>query len=242
MKGKVQALVLLLVGVGVLRITLVGDLYLRYVKEGLRPFLIASGVLLVLTALAGLRDRAPAHAHASDDDHDHGHDHGSAPRVAWLLVPPALAMLAFAPPALGSYTAQRESAKRVTTQDTKPRFAPLPKGNGPVPMTLTEFLERSGGDPASLRGRTVTMTGFSTPDRRGWELTRLVVNCCAADSQSLKVRVRGATAPPADQWVTVAGKTGPGGSLRVTDVRRIAQPPNPYMDAPPPPGSGAEPR
>lgn len=228
-----QALVLLLVGVGVLRITLFGDLYLRYVKEGLRPFLISAGVLLVLTALAGLRDRAPAHA--EHDDH-HGHDHSSAPRVAWLLVPPALAMLAFAPPALGSYTAQRESAKRTSAESpgTKPRFAPLPKSHGPVPMTLTEYLERSGGDPAGLRGRTVTMTGFATPDRRGWELTRLVVSCCAADSQSLKVRVRGAPAPPADQWVTVVGTAGKSGALKVTDLKRISQPPNPYMDAVPP--------
>ena len=40
---------LLLVGGAILRASLT-DLYLRYVKAGLRPFLIAAGVLLVLAA------------------------------------------------------------------------------------------------------------------------------------------------------------------------------------------------
>ncbi|WBB61902.1 TIGR03943 family protein [Streptomyces sp. WMMC500] len=237
-----QALILLLAGAGVLRITLFGDVYLRYVKEGLRPFLIASGVLLVLTALAGLRKRTPAGCPSAPIAHDGHpragavHDHGSAPRVAWLLVPPALAMLAFAPPALGSYTANRESAKRVEAGG--PHFAPLPKG-AVVPLTLTEFLERSGADPASMRGRTVQLVGFVTPEKSGagWRLTRLVVTCCAADSQALQVPVRGAAAPPADAWVTVTGMPGPRGSLAVERLRRIAQPPNPYMDALPPPST-----
>ncbi len=51
MNRLTQAVVLLLFGGAILRASLT-DLYLRYVKEGLRPFLIAAGVLLVAAALA----------------------------------------------------------------------------------------------------------------------------------------------------------------------------------------------
>jgi uncharacterized repeat protein (TIGR03943 family) len=50
---EAQSVLLLLVGGAVLRISL-SDVYLRYVKAGLRPFLIVAGVLLVLIALATL--------------------------------------------------------------------------------------------------------------------------------------------------------------------------------------------
>ena len=42
MNRQAQAVVMLLVGGAVLRASLT-DLYLRYVKQGLRPFLIAAG-------------------------------------------------------------------------------------------------------------------------------------------------------------------------------------------------------
>ncbi len=54
MNREAQSVVLLLVGGAVLRIS-VSDIYLRYVKEGLRPFLIVSGALLVAIAVATLR-------------------------------------------------------------------------------------------------------------------------------------------------------------------------------------------
>ena len=76
------AVLLLLVGAAVLRISLFSALYLRYVQPGLRPYLIASGALLVLLGVAaGVRagrevpDEAP---------HGHGHDHAhtTGPRLA----------------------------------------------------------------------------------------------------------------------------------------------------------------
>src|SRR5688572_7972459 len=104
MNRQAQAVVLLLVGGAILRAS-VTDLYLRYVKEGLRPFLIAAGVLLVAAAVATLwyelRPRRAGHDH-SDDGHGH-----AEPRVAWLLVLPVFALLLVAPPALGSYAANR---------------------------------------------------------------------------------------------------------------------------------------
>lgn len=50
MNRQAQAVVLLLLGGAVVRAS-VTDLYLRYVKEGLRPFLIAAGLLLIVAAV-----------------------------------------------------------------------------------------------------------------------------------------------------------------------------------------------
>ncbi|NBM16851.1 TIGR03943 family protein [Streptomyces sp. GC420] len=259
MRRGAQTMVLLLVGAGVLRITLFGDLYLRYVKEGLRPYLIVAGVLLVVLGLTCLvRDRrgAPGAGGADDHgrshdadveadveadvDHDdgHGHDHGGkGPRVAWLLMLPALALLLFAPPALGSYTAARERAQTVAPRTD---FPALPTSD-PVPLTLTEFTARAQQDARkSLAGRSVRLTGFVTPTGKGrWQLTRLVVSCCAADSRVLKVRVHGAEAPPADAWVTITGTWHRRGTLGTASaevgldaerVERIEEPPNQYLD------------
>ncbi|MEV0116113.1 TIGR03943 family protein [Streptomyces sp. NPDC050844] len=251
MKRNLQAVLLLLTGVAVLRAALFDDLALRYVKEGLLPFLVITGFVLVGVGLLGVvrdglplagrrraRTREPAPEPPSDGAHGHDHSHG--PRVAWLLLPPALALLFFAPPALGSYTAARDSPKVVADYD---RFEPLP-AHGPAPLSLTEFIGRAQQDgKESLKGRTVLMSGFVTPGKGGtWELTRLLVACCAADSQSLTVTVHGAKAPPADTWVKVTGTWHPKGTLGtssaalaldVDSLERIPEPPSPYMDRAP---------
>ena len=75
------------------------DLYLRYVRTGLRPLLLGAGVVLIVAALTTFwyerraRHAAP-HAHRE-------------PRVAWLLLLPLFALVLVAPPALGSYAATR---------------------------------------------------------------------------------------------------------------------------------------
>ncbi|MET7702787.1 TIGR03943 family protein [Streptomyces sp. NPDC005485] len=259
MKRPVQMLLLVLTGVGLLHASLFSDLYLRYVKEGLRPLLIVSGVLLVLLGLAGaVLDRGREghdaqgeashdprrHAHEGEHDHGHGHgqahghDHSVAPRIAWLLFLPALSLLLYAPPALGAYTASRANDKAVKEQK---RFDPLP-ATSPLPLTLTQFTTRVQQDPQrAIKGRSVRMTGFVTPDKRGggWYLTRIIFTCCAADSQSVKVRMYGTTAPPADAWVAVTGTWHARGALGtrsaepaldVRGTRRISPPVNAYTD------------
>jgi uncharacterized repeat protein (TIGR03943 family) len=64
---EAQSVVLFLLGGAVLRISLT-DVYLRYVKEGLRPFLVVSGVLLVVIAAVTLYREvfAPVRAEAED--------------------------------------------------------------------------------------------------------------------------------------------------------------------------------
>ncbi|MFI1966219.1 TIGR03943 family putative permease subunit [Streptomyces pathocidini] len=254
MKRNIQVLLLLLSGAGVLHITLLTEVYLRYVKEGLRIPLIVSGVLLLALGMVGAaRDGFPfakptAEEPAEHADHDgdhggggHGHGHSSGPRIAWLLFLPALALLFFTPPALGAFTAARESDPAVS-EDA--RFAPLPD-RSPLVMPLSDFQARARQDTGrSLKGRTVRMTGFVTPgEDGGWYLTRLVLSCCAADAQSVKVRMHGAEAPQANSWVTVTGSWRPVGevgtdsaraALDVAGMRRVPQPANPYADAVPP--------
>ena len=243
-----SCLLLVLVGAAVLRISLFSELYLRYVQAGLRPYLVVSGAVLVLlgSAMAVVRrtthDEDDDHEdHDAHDDHDdHGHHHGPAgPRVAWLLTLPALALLLFPPPALGSYSAGREAAQQAAQGVGS--FPALPAGN-PVELTLGQFSSRAIYDSGrSLTGRTVRMTGFVTHGDDGtWYLTRLLVTCCAADATTSKVEVRGAAdgAPPVDTWVTVTGVWHPKGKLGtdgawppVVDasaVRQVKQPADPY--------------
>ncbi|MFJ1968677.1 TIGR03943 family putative permease subunit [Streptomyces sp. NPDC087903] len=266
MKRNLQILLLVLSGLGVLHASLFTDLYLRYVKEGMRPLLIASGVLLILLGVAeawsrqgtsggtgdggeggagtgteaGTGTRAGTgtdeHAHAGES---HGaHDHSGMPRVAWLLFLPALSLLFYAPPALGAYTASREPPKAVTPQDD---FEPLP-AISPLPITLRDFTSRVQQDRGqAIKGRTVLMTGFVTPGKGGgWYLTRIMLSCCAADAQSVKVLVDDVPAPPADTWVTLTGTWHAGGTLGTSSapvaldartVRKVARPTNGYTDA-----------
>ncbi|WP_181805762.1 TIGR03943 family putative permease subunit [Streptomyces shenzhenensis] len=181
--------------------------------------------------------------HAGDDDGHgtghHGHDHAAVPRVAWLLLLPALSLLFYAPPALGAYTAARQPAKVIAEQDG---FDPLPK-TSPLPITLTDFTTRVQQDRSlAIKARTVEMSGLVTPVPGGgsWDLTRIIISCCAADAQSVKVRVYSSSIPPANTWVSVTGNWHPGGKLGTKSapvaldaqtVKRIQRPSNGYQDA-----------
>ncbi|MFE7836548.1 TIGR03943 family putative permease subunit [Streptomyces sp. NPDC057474] len=259
MKRPLQALLLLLSGLGLLHATLLTDHYLRYVKEGMRPLLIASGALLLVLGAAEAwslwRPRGTGEQESHDDDHDHdhgqdqgdahGHDHSTPPRVAWLLLLPALSLLFYAPPAIGAYTASREAPKAVTVTE-QADFDPLPT-TSPLPMTLTDFTRRVQQDrDRAIDGRTVQLTGFVTPDKTGddgnadWYLTRTIFSCCAADAQFVKVRVHGTPPPPDDTWVTLTGTWHPTGTLGTSSadaaldahsIKKITRPSNGYTDA-----------
>jgi uncharacterized repeat protein (TIGR03943 family) len=249
-KRPLQAVLLALSGLGLLHVSLFSDLYLRYVKDWMRPLLIASGALLLLLGVAeAWSRRRPGKSHEDGERHQkedhegHGHDHSSVPRAAWLLFLPALSLLFYAPPALGAYTASRQAAKPVVQQDDD--FDPLP-ATSPLPLTLGDFTRRVQQDrKQAIKGRSVQMTGFVTPGKQGesWELTRLLINCCAADVQAIKVRIHAAEALPANTWVTVVGTWHAGGTLGTSSapaaldartVSKVDKPTNAYMDALPP--------
>ncbi|MFD7707082.1 TIGR03943 family putative permease subunit [Streptomyces sp. NPDC059786] len=235
------ALLLLLSGAAVLRVSLFSDLYLRYVQQGLRPYLIASGVLLAaLGAVSAVRTRAPERhdeGDNGDDDDGHGHEHGRTPRIAWLLAVPAAVLLLFPPPALGTYSAEREAAERAA--QGVGTFPALAAGD-PVDLTLGEFTSRAIYDEnRSLKGRTVRLTGFVVRGSDGtWYLARLRITCCAADASTYKVRIEGADAPEDGQWVTLTGTWRPHGALGsdeawppvldAASLTRVKQPANPY--------------
>jgi uncharacterized repeat protein (TIGR03943 family) len=237
-------LLLVLSGAAVLRISLFSELYLRYVQAGLRPYLIVSGVLLLVVGIAGAFIAKWSAAREGSHDHDgehgengHGHDHSRGPKVAWLLAVPAAALLAFPPPALGSYSAERDAATYAA--QGVGTFDPLPKGD-PVDLTLSQFSSRAIYDSGkTMKGRTIRMTGFVTKDDDGtWYLTRLLISCCAADARPDKVEIRGADAPAVDSWATVTGTWHPKGKLGsdaawppVLDaaaLKHVKQPDSPY--------------
>ncbi|MFF6989586.1 TIGR03943 family putative permease subunit [Streptomyces sp. NPDC010273] len=254
-----SAVLLLLVGGAVLRISLFSELYLRYVQPALRPYLVVSGGLLallgVVAAVRAMRERNEEHeeeeaeeeeeeeghdpSHGHGDGHGHGHAHGG-PRIAWLLTLPALALLLFPPPALGSYSASREEAQRAA--QGVGTFSALPAGN-PLDISVAQYSSRAIYDTGhSLKGRTLRMTGFVTHGSDGtWYVTRLLVTCCAADATISKVEIRGDEvdgAPQTDSWVTVTGAWIPKGKLgtdgawppvlKATTVKQAREPTDPY--------------
>lgn len=231
MKRALQAALLTLTGVGLLQVSLFTDVFLRYVKEGMRPLLIVSGVVLLLL---GLAEAWSAYRHRTAHD-------THVPCTAWLLFLPALSLLLYAPPELGAYTASREPPKALAaTPDDG--FDPLPPAS-PLPITLGDFASRVQQDRTkAIAHRPVTMTGFVTPTstKDEWYVTRLILSCCAADAQSMKVKVYGVTPPKADTWVSVTGTWHPTGALGTSSaevaldahtLRKIDRPSNGYQDA-----------
>jgi uncharacterized repeat protein (TIGR03943 family) len=195
MNRQAQGVILLLLGGAVLRISLT-DVYLRYVKHGLRPFLIAAGILLVGTAIATLWYELSSR---SPDDHHH-----PEPKVAWLLLLPVLGLLLVAPPALGSYSANRSGTALTASND----YAPLPAGN-PVHLSVLDYAARAVFDQGhSLTNRRIELSGFLTAAPDGsWYLTRMILTCCAADARPIKVALSGAVPDglTADGWLQVVG-------------------------------------
>ncbi|MEV6694319.1 TIGR03943 family protein [Micromonospora sp. NPDC051196] len=204
MNRQAQAVVLLLLGGAVLRASLT-DLYLRYVKEGLRPFLIAAGLLLVVAAIMTLWYELRPTAREPVDDHD-GHGHHE-PRVGWLLILPVLGLLLVAPPALGSYAASQAGTALNAPQQSD--YPPLPDGD-PAPVSVLDYAARALFDRgASIGDRRVQLTGFLTTGEDGRPiLARMVLSCCAADGRPVKLGLTGdvPVGLPDDSWVEVIGR------------------------------------
>jgi uncharacterized repeat protein (TIGR03943 family) len=151
--------------------------------------------------------RPPHQLVAADDDTDvvHGHAHGE-PKIAWLLLLPALALLLFAPPALGSYQASRNGT--ALSAQANSDFPPLPDGD-PVRISMLDYAGRAVFDQGrSLQGRRVTLSGFIIAGPNGQPyLARMIVTCCAADARPVKVGLAGdvpASLKP-DEWIEVEG-------------------------------------
>ncbi|HKQ00966.1 MAG TPA: TIGR03943 family protein [Actinomycetes bacterium] len=183
---------------------------LNYVRPGLVPLVGAAGLVLLALGLLpplGLLGTGRA-GHRSGGSGDRGgrqHHHGG--RVGWLLLVPVLVVLLIQPAALGSYAA---SSRTVVPGGGGGQFPPLSAPvRGAVPMTMAEFETRAVRDPAqSLAGVRVRLVGFAAPAEGsgGYQLTRFVIFCCAADAEALQAVVTGDPTPRArDQWLEVEG-------------------------------------
>ncbi|WP_432251406.1 TIGR03943 family putative permease subunit [Streptomyces sp. HNM1019] len=256
MNRKAQAIVLFLVGGAVLRAGST-DLYLRYVKAGLRPLLLAAGVVLMAAAVAtvwyerrarvadegavdgvgeGTREGSGEGLRESEGGHGH-----REPRVSWLLVLPLFALILVAPPALGSYTAMHTG----TALQRPWGFPALPAGD-PLPLNVADYAGRAVYDHGrSLEHRTVKITGFVALDGHGAPyLVRMALNCCAADAQPVKIGLTGRIPPvlEPDTWLQVIGtytakrsKDPVGGGaipyLEVSRSRPVPAPRDPYDES-----------
>jgi uncharacterized repeat protein (TIGR03943 family) len=240
-----HAVVLLLVGATLLKVTLDGA-YLRYVKPGARPLLLSAGAVLLVVAVLSLAIRdSTRHDHDHGRGHDHDHDDGHGHRhgrfdVAWLLLAPMLALLVIVPRALGSFTAARAGTALATASTS--HLAALPDGD-PVRMSLLDYASRAVYDHGiSLHDRHVDLSGFLLPGQHGsWYLTRMVITCCAADAQPVKVGLTGdsPTGVHANDWIDAVGayttrtdadpvNAGTIPYLTITTWRPIAAPARPY--------------
>ncbi|MBF6061021.1 TIGR03943 family protein [Nocardia terpenica] len=229
MNRVAQNFVLLLIGGAVLKIAVDGT-FLRYVKPGLQPYLIASGVvLLALTLVAIGRDIRRGWA-AADSDHHPG-------RPQWLLLAPIAALLIIVPPALGATsvqsgtTARASVAKPATAGDDGTfAFPPLPEGPAPT-IRMYDLLDRAAYDSSGeLDHRAVTVVGFivhtdndgsprTDGTRSGVDLARVVITCCVADAQTMRIHLSAlADPPPDDTWVSVSGKVEPGSARPDTEM------------------------
>jgi putative membrane protein len=211
---QAQAAVLFLVGGAMLHAGTT-DLYLRYVKAGLQPLLLAAGAVLIAAAAATAwyelrRSRAARRRQGTggtphEQGHDDGHGHGHRePRISWLLVLPLFALILVAPPALGSYSAVRTG----TALQPPLAYPTLPAGD-PVQLGLVDYAGRAAyGHGRTLGGRKVEITGFVALDRAGTPyLVRMALNCCAADAQPVKIGLSGKLPPvlQPDAWLQVTG-------------------------------------
>ncbi|MCW2919096.1 MAG: hypothetical protein JWN52_7164 [Actinomycetia bacterium] len=208
MNREAQAVVLFLVGGAVLRASST-DLYLRYVKAGLRPLLLVAGIVLIVAAIATVwyELRPPRATQENQPEREHhdrrGHAHRE-PRISWLLVLPLFALILVAPPALGSYTANRTG----TALQPPFGFLPLPASD-PLQLSVVDYAGRAVYDHGrSLGDRRIKITGFIALDRSGAPyLIRMVLNCCAADAQPVKIGLSGQIPSilQPDTWLEVIG-------------------------------------
>lgn len=213
------------------------DLVFRYLRPGMRPYLLAAGaVLVVLGGVAIVRHRRDARAH--DQTHGHGHAHGDgdhepahaghahqATWLCWLLLTPVVLGAIVDPRALGASSVTPASGGRMPIAETFDLDAYLAthSSGGQVPqLTLAQYIGASRNDTyaRTLSTLDVRLLGFvvSDPDHPGRRiLARLQLGCCAADSVALTVEVDGdpatvGTWPAPDQWLEVTGTLDPAAS------------------------------
>jgi uncharacterized repeat protein (TIGR03943 family) len=203
---RTESLLLGAMGVAALILAGGGDA-LVFVRPGLVKYVFASGIVLVLLAIApAVRRRGqPDQELAAEVEAEHDHHHSR--RAPWLVMAPLLVLLVVAPGPLGASAAS--SAQRAVVPQSGTYPAVGPKVDGAVPMTLAEYTSRAMDDPDhSLTGVPVRLVGFvaKSKDGKGFLLSRFTIFCCAADAEIQQIKILGpATTLPDNTWVSVVG-------------------------------------
>lgn len=126
------------------------------------------------------------------------------------------------------------------TRQTMP-FPDLPAGQNPH-IGLKDFVLRAIYDGAdSVSKNQVTVTGFIAPAgdgySGGYSIARLVISCCAADANPMRIHVDGDPQFPVNTWVTAVVKAVPMTAdedndyvpaVELVSVTQTTQPEDPY--------------
>ncbi len=244
MRRDAQAVVLLVVGAVLLKVSLDGG-YVRYLRPGFGPLLVLAALAVLTIGAVTLRQvvQELRTRPVTDDDDLSTVDIPTADprmvrRLGWPMLAGVLVVVLVAPPAAGAYQAGRTAAVAVDGTVN----APLPGGD-PVRLSLTDYVRRAAAPGGgTLAGRELTLTGFVVVAANGRSyLARQSLECCAADARPVEVGLLGdlPDSVGADDWVEVDGgfvdlrdRDPVSGAvipyLDVTAIRTIAPPSRPY--------------
>lgn len=178
---------------------------LEFVRPGMRRWIAAAGVALVVVAARELW--LALHAQRSTG-------HGSS-RVGWLVALPICVAITAGAGALGVYAVDRNATfanlpSGPTSFDLEQYVRAGSFGGQPVPLTLVD-LTYAASEPEHrevLRGRTLELVGFVVRDEDGSvRLTRFVISCCAADGTVVQVELRADVELPEETtWISAVGE------------------------------------
>lgn len=185
-----QAVVLTALGAVALRVGAT-DEHARYVNAWMQWPLVVSGALLVLLAFTRVFER-----------YDSGEER--ATMALWALLLPVVVAFVVQPPALGAYVADRRVNEVGETAYEEAAVAPFSEGRT-NDVLVSEFVTLAATYGEVLEGPEFRLVGFVTRDGGEWFVTRLAINCCAADVAAFRVRVAGVESPAEEQWVEVVG-------------------------------------
>lgn len=217
MRQRLASLTAVATGALVLRLVLSHG-HTAYVKPSAGPLLLVAAAVLLLAGGAGLVST--------------GADGHVPPRVAGLLVVPAVLLVVVAPPSLGAFYAQHAGSSAVVARPGD--GARLVAGpDGTTALSIAAAVRRGVlGD--TLQGSRIRLTGFvSGKDGLGrLLLTRFSVKCCAADATASTVALVTGSRVATDDWVEVTGSVqSVEGRLPVLEVDRLVpveEPEDPY--------------
>src|SRR5918995_200144 len=202
----------LLAALGVLVLWLgLSDRILRYLRPTMRTWLVVTGVLLVVLAVAVGVSAWRDHRAGWRQPHRSG-------LVGWLIVLPVLVALCVDARALGAYTIRLGSTYTKVSDgdfDLESHLRSHSFTGQAAELQLHQFLSAgsgpgnsgtAGGGPGNS-GTAGGGPGNSGTAGGGFDLARLMIGCCAGDAVGLVVHVADYRGEPLadDAWVEVTG-------------------------------------